>query len=46
MSGPYYAGVDLGGTKIMAIVVDAQNNIVGDQRVPTQASSRSDERRR
>jgi glucokinase len=38
MSGPYFAGVDLGGTKIMAIVVDAQNNIIGDQRLPTEAS--------
>lgn len=38
MSGPYFAGVDLGGTKIMAVVVDAQNNIVGDQRLPTEAA--------
>jgi glucokinase len=34
----FYAGVDLGGTKIMAIVVDGDGKIVGDQRVPTQAS--------
>ncbi|MEX0749582.1 MAG: ROK family protein [Dehalococcoidia bacterium] len=38
MSGPYYAGVDLGGTKIMAIVADGEGKIVGDQRLPTQAS--------
>jgi glucokinase len=38
MKGPYYAGVDLGGTKIMAVVVDGEGTIVGDQRLPTQAS--------
>lgn len=38
MTGRYYAGVDLGGTKIMAVVVDGEGKIVGDQRLPTQAS--------
>ena len=42
MSGPYYAGVDLGGTKIMAIVVNVEGTIVGDQRQPTQASKGPD----
>ena len=37
-TGRYYAGVDLGGTKIMAVVADAEGTIVGDQRLPTQAS--------
>ena len=38
MRGRYCAGVDLGGTKIMAVVVDGNGEIVGDQRLPTQAS--------
>lgn len=38
MGDSYYAGVDLGGTKIMAVVVNDAGEIVGDQRLPTNAS--------
>jgi len=38
MTDKLFAGVDLGGTKIMAVVVDGAGNIVGDQRLPTEAA--------
>ena len=34
-SGPLRGGIDLGGTKIEAIVVDASNNVLGSSRHPT-----------
>lgn len=37
MSAPLYAGVDLGGTKILALVCDGTGGIVGTVRVPTLA---------
>ena len=33
--GPRRGGIDLGGTKIQAIVADADNNVVGQARYPT-----------
>ncbi len=33
--GTRRGGIDLGGTKIQAIVVDAENNVVGQSRCPT-----------
>ena len=30
-----YGGIDLGGTKIQAVVVDEQHEVLGDSRVPT-----------
>jgi glucokinase len=32
---PRRGGIDLGGTKIQAIVADAENNVVGQSRLPT-----------
>ena len=37
MSGPLYAGVDLGGTKLLVIVADGTGAITGKVRVPTLA---------
>ncbi len=33
-----YAGIDLGGTKILALVADAGGRVIGSERVPTYAS--------
>jgi glucokinase len=35
---PLYAGIDLGGTKILVVIADADGNIRGDGRTPTRAS--------
>jgi glucokinase len=40
--GPLYAGLDLGGTKTLVIVADAQGNVRGDVRVPTRAEEGPD----
>ncbi len=37
MSAPLYAGIDLGGTKILVLVADAGGNVCGESRVPTLA---------
>ncbi len=37
-AGALYAGIDLGGTKILVLIADAAGRIVGQARVPTQAS--------
>lgn len=37
-----YAGIDLGGTKILVLVADASGNVVGDARVPTLAHEGSE----
>ena len=33
----YYAGIDLGGTKILVLITDDAGNVLGDTRVPTLA---------
>ena len=38
MSGPLYAGVDLGGTKILVIIADEQGKVLAEDRVLTHAS--------
>jgi len=35
---PSYGGIDLGGTKIQAVVVDEENSVLGSARVPTPTS--------
>jgi glucokinase len=37
-----YAGIDLGGTKILVLVADAEGNVCGDVRLPTNASDGPD----
>jgi glucokinase len=39
---PLYAGVDLGGTKILVLIADADGNVCGDVRVPTLADEGPD----
>ncbi|MBI5288508.1 MAG: ROK family protein [Chloroflexi bacterium] len=36
--GDVFAGIDLGGTKILVLVTNAHGNVLGDARVATQAS--------
>ena len=38
MSGDLYAGIDLGGTKILVLIADAHGSVTGDARVPTLAT--------
>jgi glucokinase len=38
VSGEHFAGVDLGGTKILAIITDDDGKAIGDQRVATEAA--------
>ncbi|HLF70556.1 MAG TPA: ROK family protein, partial [Dehalococcoidia bacterium] len=35
----YVAGVDLGATKILSVVIDAQHRVVGEDTRPTDAAS-------
>ena len=42
MSSPLYAGIDLGGTKILVLIADAEGNVCGDIRVPTLADEGPD----
>jgi glucokinase len=37
MSERLYAGIDLGGTKLLVLIADAAGNVRGDVRVPTRA---------
>ncbi len=37
-AGTLYAGIDLGGTKILVLVTDAAGNVLGEARMPTRAS--------
>ena len=38
MSADIYAGIDLGGTKILVLVADAEGKVLGEVRVPTLAT--------
>jgi glucokinase len=38
LSGPFYAGIDLGGTKILTLVADADGRVAGSARLPTMAA--------
>ncbi|MHB8683382.1 MAG: ROK family protein [Dehalococcoidia bacterium] len=42
MSGDLYAGIDLGGTKILVLITDAQGSVLGEERVPTLATQGPD----
>jgi glucokinase len=42
MSGELYAGVDLGGTKILALIADAGGQVLGQARTPTRAAEGPD----
>jgi glucokinase len=42
MSDPLYAGIDLGGTKLLVLIADAEGNVRGDIRVPTLADEGPD----
>ena len=33
----YVVGVDMGGTKILSAIIDAEGNILGTAKIPTQA---------
>src|SRR5262245_8449404 len=37
-----YAGIDLGGTKLLVLIADADGNVRGDVRVPTHADEGPD----
>jgi glucokinase len=38
MSEPIFCGIDLGGTKILALISDARGRVLGEERVPTLAT--------
>ena len=40
--GDVFAGIDLGGTKILVLVADARGNVLGDARLATQAAGGAD----
>ncbi|HEY7802360.1 MAG TPA: ROK family protein [Dehalococcoidia bacterium] len=42
MTAPCYAGVDLGGTKILVLITDAHGAVLGSERVPTLATQGPD----
>jgi glucokinase len=42
VSGQLFAGVDLGGTKILVLVADAEGGVVGSARIPTLAAQGPD----
>ncbi|HEX5480569.1 MAG TPA: ROK family protein [Dehalococcoidia bacterium] len=42
MSGPLYAGIDLGGTKILVVITDEQGKVLAEDRVLTHAAEGPD----
>ena len=42
MSQERYAGIDLGGTKILVLITDEQGSVLGEERVPTLAAQGPD----
>ena len=42
MTAPLFAGIDLGGTKLLVMIADSGGDVCGDVRVPTQADEGPD----